>query len=32
MLAALSGQTIMDLAGIPELKAHQGITYQGLCW
>jgi len=32
MLSALSGQTIMDLAGIAELKSHPGITYQGLCW
>jgi GDP-mannose 6-dehydrogenase len=32
MLAALSGQTVLDLAGIPELQQAQGIGYQGLCW
>ncbi len=32
LLAALSGQTVLDLAGIPELQQAQGIGYQGLCW
>ena len=32
MLGALQGQRVLDLAGLPELRAHPGITYQGLCW
>ena len=32
MLAALDGRHVLDLAGIAELRAHAGITYQGLCW
>lgn len=32
LLAALDGHRVLDLAGIPELRAHEGITYQGLCW
>lgn len=32
MLAALDGQHVLDLGGIPELRDHKGITYQGLCW
>ncbi len=32
LLAALDGQRVLDLAGIPELREHKGITYQGLCW
>ncbi len=32
LLAALGNQRVLDLAGIPELRAHPGITYQGLCW
>jgi GDP-mannose 6-dehydrogenase len=32
LLGALSGQTVLDLAGIPELQQAQGIGYQGLCW
>ena len=29
---ALNDQTVLDLAGLPELKARPGIRYQGLCW
>ncbi|MBV8913744.1 MAG: GDP-mannose dehydrogenase, partial [Acetobacteraceae bacterium] len=32
MLAALNGHRVLDLAGIPELREHNGINYQGLCW
>ena len=32
LLGALTDQRVIDLAGIPELQAHPGITYQGLCW
>ena len=32
LLAGLRGQVVLDLAGITELEAHPGITYQGLCW
>ncbi len=32
LLSRLDGHTVLDLAGIPELRAHKGITYQGLCW
>ncbi|RYF21545.1 MAG: UDP-glucose/GDP-mannose dehydrogenase family protein [Oxalobacteraceae bacterium] len=32
LLAALDGQHVLDLGGIPELREHGGITYQGLCW
>ena len=39
MISALGGQTVLDLAGIPELQAHAkadgpgpAIRYQGLCW
>ena len=32
MLSALHGQHVLDLAGVPELRAHPGVTYQGLCW
>ena len=32
MISALGGQAVFDLAGIPELQAHGGIEYQGLCW
>jgi GDP-mannose 6-dehydrogenase len=31
-LNALNGQTIIDLAGMAELKSAPGIHYQGLCW
>ena len=32
LLAALDRHRVLDLVGIPELREHQGITYQGLCW
>lgn len=32
LLDALTDQTVLDLAGLPELAAHPAITYQGLCW
>ncbi len=32
MLAALSGHTVLDLAGIADLQTAPGIIYQGLCW
>jgi GDP-mannose 6-dehydrogenase len=32
LLAALAGKTVIDLAGIPELKDAAGASYQGLCW
>ena len=35
MIAALNGQAVLDLAGIPELQSHGAagrIEYQGLCW
>jgi len=32
LLAALDGQAVLDLAGIPELESLAGIAYQGLCW
>jgi len=32
LLGALKDQTVLDLAGIPEIKSHPGIAYQGLCW
>ncbi len=32
LLAALDGHKVLDLAGIPELREHKAITYQGLCW
>jgi GDP-mannose 6-dehydrogenase len=32
LLAALTDQTVLDLAGSAELSAHPGIAYQGLCW
>ena len=32
LLAGLAGHTVLDLAGIGELHAHKGISYQGLCW
>jgi GDP-mannose 6-dehydrogenase len=31
-LAAYAGQTVLDLAGIAEIKAAAGAAYQGLCW
>jgi GDP-mannose 6-dehydrogenase len=32
LLDALSDETVLDLAGIPQLKRCKGIAYQGLCW
>ncbi|HYZ63418.1 MAG TPA: nucleotide sugar dehydrogenase [Acetobacteraceae bacterium] len=32
MLAALNGHRVLDLAGLPELREHAAIKYQGLCW
>ena len=32
LLASLTDQVVIDLAGIPALAALPGITYQGLCW
>ncbi len=32
LLVALTDQGVIDLAGITELQAHPGISYQGLCW
>lgn len=32
VLAALAGKTVVDLAGIPELRNVPGVRYQGLCW
>ena len=32
LLAGLDGKIVIDLAGIAELQAHPGITYEGLCW
>jgi GDP-mannose 6-dehydrogenase len=32
MLAGLTGQVVIDLAGWADLRAHKGISYEGLCW
>ena len=32
LLAALTTQIVIDLAGIPTVQSHPTITYQGLCW
>ena len=32
LLAGLTDQAVIDLAGLPELQRHEGIAYQGLCW
>ena len=32
LLQALDGHTVLDLAGIAEVRNHPGIQYQGLCW
>ena len=32
LLAGLTGHMVIDLAGLPDLRAHPGITYEGLCW
>ena len=32
LLASLDGHAVIDLAGLADLRAHPGITYEGLCW
>lgn len=32
LLAGLTNQAVLDLAGLPELERREGIAYQGLCW
>lgn len=32
LLAALPGKTVVDLAGILEIRDVPGVKYQGLCW
>lgn len=32
LIDGLDGHTVLDLAGMPELRARPGITYQGLHW
>jgi len=32
LLAALTDQVVIDLAGIPALESMAGITYRGFCW
>lgn len=32
LLAALDQHSIIDLAGLPELRERAGIRYQGVCW
>jgi len=32
LLSSLDGQTVIDLAGIGDLRALKSISYQGLCW
>jgi len=32
LLAGLRGHKVLDLTGIPEVRAQEGIAYQGLCW
>jgi GDP-mannose 6-dehydrogenase len=32
LLASLSGHIVIDLAGLADLRARAGITYEGLCW
>ena len=32
LLAALAGHTVIDLAGLADLRSHPGISYEGLCW
>jgi GDP-mannose 6-dehydrogenase len=32
LLAGLDGHTVIDLAGIAELRARPGIEYHGFCW
>jgi GDP-mannose 6-dehydrogenase len=32
LLAALKNHVVIDLAGLADLRAQPGITYEGLCW
>ncbi len=32
LLGGLAGHVVIDLAGWADLRAHAGITYEGLCW
>jgi GDP-mannose 6-dehydrogenase len=32
LMSSLSDQTVIDLVGIPQLAAREGIIYQGICW
>ena len=32
LLSALTGQVVIDLNGMADLRGHPGITYEGLCW
>ena len=32
LLASLAGHTVIDLAGLADLRSHAGISYEGLCW
>lgn len=32
LLESLTDQTVLDLIGIPELRTHPGIAYEGFCW
>jgi GDP-mannose 6-dehydrogenase len=32
LLAGLTTQSVIDLAGVPDVQSHPGIAYQGLCW
>ncbi len=32
LTAALDGQIVVDLAGVPEIAALDNITYRGFCW
>jgi GDP-mannose 6-dehydrogenase len=32
LLASLAGHVVIDLVGLADLRAHPGITYEGLCW
>ena len=32
LLANLTNQSVLDLAGMTEIQSHKSIAYQGLCW
>jgi len=32
LVGSLDGQTVLDLAGLQELRDHRGIDYHGICW